>query len=268
MEKAQKETSMQTFLFESNNVRVVMKDEEPWFVAKDVAEVLGYVNSRKAIADHCKAVDTVTIRDGSSGNPNMTIIPERDMYRLIMRSKLPAAERFEEWVVGEVLPSIRKYGAYATQDLLDRMLEDPDYAINLLQKLKYERQQKKLLEYQRDEALRTKALIGNRREATAMATASNAVQRCGKLEDEIGNGKTWKQCTAMGWVKNFFVTSRGMWSVLGRKMATLSVDMGYEVRKIENSSYGTVNAYHVNVWEEFRSRVESNPEMMWKYRKA
>ncbi len=162
----------------------------------------------------------------------------------------------------------REEQARTPQEFMDRILEDPDYAIHLIQTVKYERQQKKLLEYQRDEALRTKALIGNRREATAMATASNAVQRCGKLEDEIGNGKTWKQCTAMEWVKNFFVTSRGMWSVLGRKMAALSVDMGYEVRKIENSSYGTVNAYHVNVWEEFRSRVESNPEMMWKYRKA
>ncbi len=129
-------------------------------------------------------------------------------------------------------------------------------------------ERREIAERDRDRARMERVWIGRKREATAMATASNAMQRCTKLEDELGNGKNWKQCTAMGWIKDFFEASRGMWSVLGRKMAALSVDMGYEVRKIENSSYGTVNAYHVSVWEEFRSRVESNPEMMWKYRKA
>lgn len=99
------------FNFNSNSVRVIEKDGEPWFVAKDVAEVLGYSNTRDAIKRHCKGVvkhDTLT----SKGNQDVSIIPERDVYRLIMRSKLPEAEAFEEWVVGEVLPSIRKTGSY------------------------------------------------------------------------------------------------------------------------------------------------------------
>jgi prophage antirepressor-like protein len=106
---------MQVFSFNEAAIRTIEKDGEPWFVGKDVADVLGYSNSRKAISDHCKAPDTVTISDGTSGNPNMTIIPERDVYRLVMRSKLPAAEQFEEWIVAEVLPAIRKTGQYGTR---------------------------------------------------------------------------------------------------------------------------------------------------------
>lgn len=93
-------------------MRVIEKDGEPWFVAKDVCDVLGYVNPRQTVATHCKATSTVTIHDGRQMR-NMTIIPERDVYRLIMRSKLPSAEKFEEWVVGEVLPTIRKTGSYS-----------------------------------------------------------------------------------------------------------------------------------------------------------
>lgn len=112
------EPMSRVFAFEDREVRVLLdEDGEPWFVAKDVADVLGYSNSRDAISKHCKAMDTVAFRDGTSGNPNITIIPERDVYRLIMRSKLPSAERFEEWVVGEVLPSIRKTGAYVTANV-------------------------------------------------------------------------------------------------------------------------------------------------------
>lgn len=94
-----------------------MKDGEPWFVAKDVALVLGYSNPNKAIQDHCKSPKLIKNNDslGLKVPPRgLNIIPERDVYRLIMKSKLPQAERFEEWVVGEVLPSIRKHGGYLT----------------------------------------------------------------------------------------------------------------------------------------------------------
>lgn len=105
------------FQYDGAPVRVVEIDGEPWFVAADVARVLGYANGRDAVSQHCKSaqvldLNTVVKRDGIRGNPNATVIPERDLYRLIMRSKLPAAEKFEEWVVGEVLPRIRKTGSY------------------------------------------------------------------------------------------------------------------------------------------------------------
>ncbi|AMW34293.1 BRO-N domain-containing protein [Haematospirillum jordaniae] len=123
--------TMIPFVFEGCNVRTIVDENgEPWFVAKDVCDVLGYSNPRDAIAKHCKAatlinLSTVADRDGISGNPNVTIIPERDVYRLIMRSRLPAAERFEEWVVGEVLPSIRMTGCYH----IDAEPERPDVSV-------------------------------------------------------------------------------------------------------------------------------------------
>ncbi|MFX1716725.1 Bro-N domain-containing protein [Paraburkholderia sp. A1RO-5L] len=105
-----KALALQPFMFdESIRVRAAQIDGEPWLVAHDVAKALGYSNTADAIAKHCKAKTTIAKRDGGF----MTLIPERDVYRLVMRSKLPSAERFEEWVVGEVLPSIRRTGSYS-----------------------------------------------------------------------------------------------------------------------------------------------------------
>lgn len=96
---------------EFGEVRMTEIDGKPYFVATDVATALGYTNPRKAVNDHCKGVtkrDTPT----SSGVQSMSYINEGDLYRLIMKSKLPSAEKFERWVMDEVLPSIRKTGSY------------------------------------------------------------------------------------------------------------------------------------------------------------
>ena len=105
-------TEIVSFDFEGAGVRGLSIDGEPWFVAKDIADVLGYANPQKAVRDHCKGARPVGVNESFTLDPQTTIIPERDLYRLIMRSKLPAAERFEDWVVGEVLPAIRKTGRY------------------------------------------------------------------------------------------------------------------------------------------------------------
>ena len=108
-------TNALEFMFEGNEVRVLRDEKgEPWFVAKDVAETLGYTDTDQAIRTHCKATKTYPVN--STGQVrNVKIIPERDVYRLVMRSKLEGAEKFEEWVVGEVLPAIRKTGSYSSQ---------------------------------------------------------------------------------------------------------------------------------------------------------
>ena len=108
-------TNALEFMFEGNEVRVLRDEKgEPWFVAKDVAETLGYTDTDQAIRTHCKATKTYPVN--STGQVrNVKIIPERDVYRLVMRSKLEGAEKFEEWVVGEVLPAIRKTGSYSLQ---------------------------------------------------------------------------------------------------------------------------------------------------------
>lgn len=132
------EAGIQVFSFGRDLIRVIKgEDGEPWFVAKDVCEVLGYINPRKAVGDHCKSALSggVTIRDAIGREQEMTIIPERDVYRLIMRSKLPAAERFEDWVVGEVLPAIRKSGYYSVAHIgraqLAQMVLEAEADLNL-----------------------------------------------------------------------------------------------------------------------------------------
>jgi len=99
------------FNFEGTNFRVIEIDAEPWFIAKEVAGFLGYADPDQAIRMHCKAAQTCPVKTTDQVR-HLKIIPERDLYRLVMRSKLPGAERFEEWVVGEVLPAIRRTGRY------------------------------------------------------------------------------------------------------------------------------------------------------------
>jgi len=110
-------TRTQVFKFEEQNVRIELDvDGKPLFCASDVARVLGYADPGKAIRTHCKgAAIRPTLTKG--GKQLLNFIPERDLYRLVMHSRLPEAERFEEWVVGEVLPSIRKTGFYQVPEL-------------------------------------------------------------------------------------------------------------------------------------------------------
>ncbi|SHJ75072.1 BRO-N domain-containing protein [Halodesulfovibrio aestuarii] len=131
-------TNIVPFDFGMNTVRTMLRDGDIWFVGKDVCEVLGYSNHRKAIADHCKSAtkDGVTIRDSIGREQQPTIIPERDLYRLIFRSRLPEAERFEDWVVSVVLPALRKNGSYTvdtppTTSTQPETPELPEAALNL-----------------------------------------------------------------------------------------------------------------------------------------
>lgn len=130
---------------EFGQVRIVDNEGQPYFVAADVANVLGYTNPRDAINRHCKGVVKHDI-PSNSGVQEYSIIPESDVYRLIIRSKLPAAERFERWVVEEVLPSIRKHGAYMTQEVIEDALLNPDTLIRLATNLKEEREKRQALE--------------------------------------------------------------------------------------------------------------------------
>ena len=134
-------TEIQSFDFNDTTLRT-MTDEagDPWFVAKDVCDILGLENSRKATADlDLDEKNTVTISDGIPGNPNKTIISEPGLYKLIMRSRKPEAKEFQRWITHEVLPTIRKHGIYATETTIDQILANPDFGIRLLTSLKEER---------------------------------------------------------------------------------------------------------------------------------
>ena len=108
------------FNFHGQEVRTLTIDDEPWFVGKDVADILGYANSRKAIFDHVDdddKTDGVTIRDAMGRNQNPIIINESGLYSLILSSKLPQAKEFKRWVTSEVLPAIRRQGGFIREDL-------------------------------------------------------------------------------------------------------------------------------------------------------
>lgn len=124
------------FNFNGKAVRTVTVDNEPYFVGKDVTDILGYQNPSKALADHVDSEDKLNNKTlASLGQRGGWLINESGLYSLILSSKLPQAKEFKRWVTSEVLPTIRKHGMYAT----DQLLNDPDLAIAAFQALKDER---------------------------------------------------------------------------------------------------------------------------------
>lgn len=133
-------------------VRVVVKNGEPWFVGKDVAEVLGYSDPPKAISRHVDEDDKELFRLDKTSTLNKNnfgaiIINESGLYSLMLRSKLPQAKDFKRWVTSEVLPSIRKHGGYLTREKVEEILADPDSLIKLALQLKQERQARERLHF-------------------------------------------------------------------------------------------------------------------------
>lgn len=123
---------------EFGTVRTLTIDNEPYFVGKDVATILGYERATKAIADHVDTedIDEVPIQDSIGRMQKTPVINESGLYSLILSSKLPNAKKFKRWVTAEVLPSIRKHGAYMTPDTLEKALYNPDFLIRLATELK------------------------------------------------------------------------------------------------------------------------------------
>jgi prophage antirepressor-like protein len=187
---------------------------KPYFPATQCAEILGYSNPRKAIIDHCKGVtkcDSLSM----GGSQATNYIPEGDLYRLIVRSKMPAAERFEKWVFDEVLPSVRKHGIYATEDVVRMALDDPTFVIGILSEIKQER------------------------EAHAL-TAQRLEEKTLQL-DESTQWFTVKRIA--------FINHRPWQSFDWRRLKNTSAYLGYPVQKVFDANYGEVNAYHIDVWK-------------------
>ncbi len=167
------------FNFHGQDVRAVTINNEPYFVGKDVAGILGYQNGSRDVNRHVDEEDKLKYRFGTSGQDReMIIINESGLYSLILSSKLPQAKEFKRWVTSEVLPTIRKNGMFATDELLD----NPDFAIATLQKLKEEREAKKLLEAQ-IEADRPKVLFAD---AVSASHTSILVGELAKLISQNG----------------------------------------------------------------------------------
>lgn len=127
-------------------IEVIERNGEPWIFAKEVCEALGYSNISKALLNVREKWKGITSRDTLKGKQSVSIINEAGLFALVMKSKMPKAVEFQDWVCEEVLPSIRKHGLYATGEKLEEMLSDPDTMILTLQALKAEREKRKALE--------------------------------------------------------------------------------------------------------------------------
>ncbi|MDN5956441.1 MAG: phage antirepressor KilAC domain-containing protein [Lactobacillus sp.] len=130
------DSNLQLFAFEGNQVKALEIKNEPWFVGKDVAEILGYKNTRDALAKHVDVEDknSVAIHDGiTRGNPNQIIINESGLYSLILSSKMTNAKKFKHWVTSKVLPAIRKHGAYMTDEKAFDVVHNKNGLADLLQ---------------------------------------------------------------------------------------------------------------------------------------
>ncbi|EKO8622908.1 phage antirepressor [Staphylococcus pseudintermedius] len=141
--------ALQTFNFEELPVRTLTIEDEPYFVGKDVANILGYKNGSRDINTHVDEEDKLTYQISTAGQRrNQTIINESGLYSLIFSSKLDSAKRFKRWVTSEVLPAIRKHGIYATDSVIEQTIQNPDYIIHVLTEFKKEREGRLVAEQQ------------------------------------------------------------------------------------------------------------------------
>jgi len=157
--------NLEVFTYQNSNLRVVNRDGEPWFVAKDVCEILDITNYRNAVSRLSNRMKGVHSVDTLGGTQDMLVVNEAGVYKLVFTSRKPEAERFTDWIAEEVIPAIRKHGMYATPQAVEAMLQDPDTMIRTLQALKEEREKRLALERKMEED-KPKVLFANAVEAS------------------------------------------------------------------------------------------------------
>ncbi len=185
---------------EFGEIRTVEENGKVLFCGSDIAKALGYTNPNKAINDHCRAI-TKRTTPISGKMQDINFVTEGDVYRLITHSKLPSAEKFESWVFDEVLPSIRKHGMFATNELLD----NPDFAIKVLEQLKLEREEKRQLETKIEEQ-QPKVIFAD---SVSASSTSILVGELAKLIKQ--NGHEIGQNRLFQWLRdnNFLISRKG-----------------------------------------------------------
>lgn len=185
-------------------VRTISINGEPWFVGKDLAEILGYSDTFGALKKHVDDDDKQNCQNSSfESNRGLTVINESGLYSLILSSKLPTAKAFKRWVTTEVLPSIRKHGAYMTEQTVEKALTDPDFLIRLATELKQEQEKRKSLESQ-IQADKPKVIFAD------SVTTSNTCILVGELAKILkGNGVNIGQNRLFEWLReNGYLVNR------------------------------------------------------------
>ena len=181
---------------EFGEIRIVPINNEPWFIGSEIAKILSYTNPSKAIRDHVDPEEKLTERIVLAGQGrDVTLINESGLYSLILSSKLPTAKRFKRWVTSEVLPAIRKHGAYLTEQKVEEILTNPDTIIKLATQLKEEREARKQAE-QLIEAQKPKVIFA---EAVSASKTSILVGELAKILR--GNGIPIGQRRFFQWLR-------------------------------------------------------------------
>ena len=220
---------------EFGRIRTVEESGEILFCGNDVAKALGYKDTAYAIRIHCKRVEKIPTPT-SGGIQYMKFITEGDVYRLIVRSKLPSAEKFESWVFDEVLPSIRKTGSYSITKNIPQSFPEA------LRAYANEVEQRELAEKQRDEAIKTKAWINDKKTATAMNTASQKSKEVNRLKIELDRSKEYASIKAV----EKATKNKYKWQLLRNYCTAHELEM----KKIFDPNFGAVNTYPEEAWQE------------------
>lgn len=207
------------FTYENTTLRVVEIDSQPWFVAKDVCDILGLGNMHSSLAALDEDERGLHTMESSLGTRGMVVISEPGLYSLILRSRKPEAKSFKRWVTHEVLPSIRARGGYLTPDAVEKALSDPDFIIRLATELKEERGKRARLEAQ-VEADAPKVLF-----ADAVTSAKTDILIGDLAKILRGNGVDTGQRRLFEWmrVNGYLIKQRGSsWNMPTQK----AMDMG------------------------------------------
>ena len=216
---------------------------------------------------------------------NNYYIPENVFYRLCMKAKNKVAKAFQEKIANEIFPYVRKNGIYATDNILEQTFKNPDYVIAVLQKYKFEKEEKELALRQRDEAIRTRdeavrskylfvegrdaemtGRVGgltkaniDLREKNSILSSTNEVlsSENDKLKDEAGIGKTYKQVKNIPWLNQYFkVRESNFYSQCGKVLTKISKEMQIEPIIYEGRDYN-IKCYHLSVIDEFKRRLDN-----------
>jgi prophage antirepressor-like protein len=217
------ENQLKIFSYAGNEIRTVPRDGETWWVLRDVCEILEISNSSNVAARLDADEKGVHTADTLGGKQELTIVSESGLYSVILLSRKPDAKKFKRWVTHEVLPSIRKHGLYAVDDLIN----NPDAFIAALQALKAERAEKALLAAQNE-------------------TLEIALNDSLKYYTVAKYNRQFKMGWNMQWAQS-----------IGKKMTAFCRANGYQIRecKTNDERFGTTNSYPITAWEEFSNRM-------------
>lgn len=226
---------------EFGSVRVVMHEGEPWFIAKDICEILGTeTRDVPSILDNDEQRPLVgiihTLNDSDGLRKDSRIVSEAGLYSLILRSRKPEAKKFKRWVTHEVLPSIRKTGGYSMTNMPD--FTNPAQAARAWA----DEYEAKMLAQQKVKELAETV------EAQEMA---------------LGDHRDWKAVTAIPWLKEYFRdTKPSTCARIGKVLTMFSKVKGYEVKKIEDPRWGTVNSYHIETINWLKAVLDTEPDRL------